>query len=424
MSELSSSVTGDRNADGHAPSGRRLKLTLPQALALIGPAFVAGAWRFGPGALTSAVQAGGQYAYELVWVMVLSTLLMFFFTDMAVRIGLSTPGSLVETTKRTLGRPVGFLAGAGVFAITLMFSVGNAIGAGIALRLLFGGSAVGWTLGCTVAVAVLVLLRDAYKAMERLLIALIALMSVGFMASAILSKPDWGAAAAGVVPHIPSGVGFLLVALVGTNFSINSAFYTGYATRERQLRPEQYRYITLADTIPGTVATGLMTILVIVVAAAVLGATGKAVSNFAQLSQVLQPLAGRAGSILFGLGFFGAAFSSMAANASAGGTLLADAMGWSDKLSSWRVRGLTMIVLAWGAFVTVVAKGSKIELIIIAQALTVLVAPFLGVLLVTLSNRRDIMGSLRSRWWHNIFGVLGLIVIAATCVRLIVKLTS
>ncbi|SBS29891.1 manganese transport protein MntH [Marinomonas spartinae] len=35
-------------------------------LLLMGPAFVAGAWRFGPGALTSAVQAGSLYGYQLL----------------------------------------------------------------------------------------------------------------------------------------------------------------------------------------------------------------------------------------------------------------------------------------------------------------------------------------------------------------------
>ena len=78
----------------------------------------------------------------------------------------------------------------------------------------------------------------------------------------------------GLIPNIPPGVGLLIVALVGTNFSINAAFYAGYATRERGLRPDQYRDATIADTIPGIVAPGVMTCLVIMVAAAVLGDTG------------------------------------------------------------------------------------------------------------------------------------------------------
>ncbi|WP_110689101.1 Nramp family divalent metal transporter [Salinicola endophyticus] len=404
------------------PAARGLSPTLPQMLALMGPAFVAGAWRFGPGALTSAVQAGSRYGYTLLWVILISAVLMFVFNDMAVRLGLASTDSIVATTKRKLGRPVGVLAGCGVFAITLMFAVGNAVGSGLALSLLLDGSVVGWTLACTVAVGALVAMRNAYKAMERLLVALVGLMSVGFLASTLLSDPDWAAAAKGLVPHFPAEAGVLLIAMIGTNFSINSAFYTGYAIHERQLKREQYRAITLMDTLPGNIATALMAMLIIIVSAAVLHATGTVANTFPQLAGVLEPLAGRLGAVLFGLGFFAAAFSSMAANASAGGTLLADALGWSGSLSSPRVKVLVYGVLVWGALVTLLAKGSPIELIIVAQALTVLVAPFLGIILFLLTRREDVMGDLKNGPWQTLFALLGLVAILAISGRLLFKL--
>ncbi|MBZ9557992.1 MULTISPECIES: Nramp family divalent metal transporter [unclassified Modicisalibacter] len=412
----------ERSASSATSRQARFSLSVPQMLALMGPAFVAGAWRFGPGALTSAVQAGSQYGYALLWVILVSAVLMFVFNDMAVRLGLASGDSVVAVTKRTLGRAVGVLAGFGVFAITLMFAVGNAVGSGLALSLLLGGSVVGWTLACTVAVGLLIAMRNTYKAMERLLVALIGLMSVGFLASTILSDPNWVAAAKGLVPQIPAQAGVLLIALIGTNFSINSAFYTGYAIHERKLKREQYRAITLMDTLPGNMATAVMAMLIIIVASAVLNATGAVVTTFPQLASVLEPLAGRLGSTLFGLGFFAAAFSSMAANASAGGTLLADALGWDSRLSSWRVKILVYGVLAWGAGVTLVSKGSPIELILIAQALTVLVAPFLGIILFLLTQRRDVMGDLRNGPWQTGFAILGLIAIFSISFRLIVKL--
>ena len=99
-------------------------------LALMGPAFVAGAWQFGPGNLTTAVQAGSGYLYTLIWVIVVSTILMIFLTDMSVRLGIRSPISLIASIKDELGTWVGVLAGVGVFLITLCFSVGNAVGSG------------------------------------------------------------------------------------------------------------------------------------------------------------------------------------------------------------------------------------------------------------------------------------------------------
>ncbi|NVE90906.1 Nramp family divalent metal transporter [Halomonas titanicae] len=391
-------------------------------LALMGPAFVAGAWRFGPGALTSAVQAGSQYGYMLLWVILVSAVLMFVFNDMAVRLGLASGDSVVQVTKQKLGRPIGVMAGFGVFSITLMFAVGNAVGSGLALSLLLGGSVVGWTLASTVAVGLLIAMRNTYKAMERLLVALIGLMSVGFLASTILSDPDWAAAAQGLIPKFPAEASVLLIALIGTNFSINSAFYTGYAIHERKLNRQQYRAITLMDTLPGNVATAFMAMLIIIVASAVLHSTGTVATTFPQLASVLEPLAGKVGAVLFSLGFFAAAFSSMAANASAGGTLLADALGWNSSLSGWRVKLLVYGVLAWGATVAVVAKGSPIELIIIAQALTVLVAPFLGIILFLLTRREDVMGDLKNGPLQTTLALVGLVTIFAMSSQLVFRL--
>lgn len=400
----------------------RFSLTLPQMLALMGPAFVAGAWRFGPGALTSAVQAGSQYGYMLLWVILVSAVLMFVFNDMAVRLGLASGDSIIKVTKHKLGRTVGVMAGLGVFSITLMFAVGNAVGSGLALSLLLGGSVVGWTLASTVAVGLLIAMRNTYKAMERLLVALIGLMSVGFLASTILSDPDWAAAAQGLIPKFPAEASVLLIALIGTNFSINSAFYTGYAIHERKLNRQQYRAITLMDTLPGNVATAFMAMLIIIVASAVLHSTGSVATTFPQLASVLEPLAGKVGAVLFSLGFFAAAFSSMAANASAGGTLLADALGWNSSLSGWRVKLLVYGVLAWGATVAVVAKGSPIELIIIAQALTVLVAPFLGIILFLLTRREDVMGDLKNGPLQTTLALVGLVTIFAMSSQLVFRL--
>lgn len=402
-----------------APPGRRSKFL--RALALMGPAFIVGAWQFGPGNLTSAVQAGSRFGYSLIWVIVLSTALMIMFTDMSIRIAIQAHGgSMIETIKKILGRVTGGLSGVGVFAITLMFSVGNAVGAGLGISLVFGGSPVLWTLACTALVASTLLARRLYTVIEKILLTVVVVMGICFVITAFLSRPDWSEAATGLIPTIPSGVGLLLVALVGTNFSINAAFYAGYASRERGLRRDQYRDTTLADTIPGIVAPGVMTALVIVAAAAVLGGTGQAGASLGQLAGVLEPIAGDAGRIIFGIGFFGAAFSSMIANATAGGTLLADGLGYGNRLSSLKVKLGILAVLAFGAAVTVIAGGaSPVQLIITAQAVTVVVAPILGVLLIILANNRTLMGDLRNKWWQNTIAIIGMIAILATCYRLV-----
>jgi manganese transport protein len=112
----------------------------------------------------------------------------------------------------------------------------------------------------------------------------------------------------------------------------------------------------------------------------------------------------------------------MVANATAGGTLLADGIGWGNTLNARRVKMLILLVFAFGAVVTAVASTPPVELIVAARAMAVLVAPLLGVLLVILANNRRLMGDMRNRAWQNIVSALGLMAIAASCYSLLTNL--
>jgi Mn2+/Fe2+ NRAMP family transporter len=419
LAQREQTVTHENTPAATPPAKRR---TFLGYLALMGPAFVVGAWQFGPGNLTTAVQAGSRYEYTLVWVIAVSTILMIFFTDMSVRLGIATPTSLIASIKHHLGKPIGVLAGFGVFGITLMFSVGNAVGSGLGLSMVFGGSAVLWTVACTATVAFVLAFRNVYGIVEKALLAIVALMAVAFVASAVVAQPDWYRSLEGMTPILPAGSEILIVALVGTNFSINAAFYTSYGIKEHRRTRADYRDITLVDTIPGIVAPGIMTALVIIVAAAVLGRTGGEATSINALASVFAPLAGPVGSVLFALGLSGAAFSSMIANATAGGTMLSDALGRGATAGSPTARIFTGAILAFGLLITLSFQSSPVGLIVIAQSLTVLIAPLLGVLLVIMSNKKAVMGDLRNRWWHNLFGAIGLVTILASSVRLITTL--
>ncbi|PPF43165.1 manganese transporter [Pseudoclavibacter sp. AY1F1] len=393
-----------------------------QQLALIGPAFVAGAWQFGPGNLTTAVQAGSSYQYTLIWVIAVSTVLMIFLTDMSVRLGIKSPVSLIASIKDHLGKPFGVVAGVGVFLITLCFSVGNAVGSGLGLSMLVEGSSpVMWTAICTLGVAAVLFIRSIYNVIEKVLIGIVALMAICFVVSAFVVNPDWSAAGRGLILTAPEGSWLLIVALVGTNFSINAAFYTSYGTKERGRTEEDYRDVTLVDTIPGIIAPGIMTGLVIIVAAGALGKTEETATSITGLAAIFEPLAGPVGGFIFALGFAGSAFSSMIPNAIAGGTMLSDAVGRGGSANTLTARITSGFILAFGLGVTLLFQTSPVELIVLAQALTILVAPILAALIIIMANRRSLMGEMRNRWWQNAFGIIGLFAVLALSVRLLMS---
>nr|WP_230990012.1 MULTISPECIES: Nramp family divalent metal transporter [Rhodococcus] len=407
------------------PAGsRRAQRTWVRTLTMAGPAFIAGAWQFGPGNLASAVQAGSEYSYSLIWVIALSTVFMLVYADMSVRLGIRTPVSMISSVKDVLGRRVGVAAGVGVFIITLCFSVGNAVGSGLGLSMVFGGSPLIWSAVCTTFVGLILLFRNVYRTVERVLLVIVALLAATFVISAVIAQPDWFQAVNGLVPSIPPGGQLLVVALVGTNFSLNAAFFTSYGTHERKRTAAEYRQTTIADTVPGIVAPGIMTSLVIIVAAAVLGRADTEATTLAGLAKIFEPLAGPVGSTIFALGLSGAAFSAMVANATAGGTMLSDALDKGPSPSTLTAKRTSAVILAFGLVITILFTKSPVQLIIVAQALTVLIAPFLGFLLFVMSNNSQLMGNLRNTWWKNVIGALGFVSILSLSGLLIYELLS
>src|SRR5690606_11338953 len=111
-------------------------------------------------------------------------------------------------------------------------------------------------------------------------------------------------------------------------------------------------------------------------------------------------------------------------NATAGGTMLSDGLGHGASSSSRTAKFVSAGILMFGVAVTVVFQSSPVQLIVIAQALTVFIAPILAALIIIMANRTTLMHDMRNRWWQNVAGVIGLVAVLALSVRLLVTLIT
>src|SRR5690606_15689965 len=118
----------------------------------------------------------------------------------------------------------------------------------------------------------------------------------------------------------------------------------------------------------------------------------------------------------------GAAFSSMLANATAGGTMLSDGLGRGASASSLTAKCVSAAILAFGVAVTLIFQASPVQLIVIAQALTVFIAPILAALIIIMANRTKLMHDMCNTWWQNAAGIIGLVAVLALSVRLLITL--
>lgn len=379
-------------------------------LSSLGPAIITAALVLGPGSLTVSSIIGANFGYHLIWAIALAAIFMMVFTEMSARIGMSTNQTLLTTIRQKYGKVVTILIGIGAFLVTASFQAGNAIGSGVALNVLTGISQDLWTILFTLVAMSLLLFKDFYKVLEKLMLVLVAIMLFSFVTTLIIAKPSLSGIAQGLVPSIPSGSLLLMIALFATTFSIVGAFYQSYLVQEKGWNKSNMKE-GIRESYSGIIVLGLISGVVMMSAAAVLLPQGIAIGSVADMGKSLEPLYGNWATTIFMIGLWGAAVSSLTGNATIGGALLADALGLGSKLNDKAVRYCIIAVMAIGAIVAVAFGRIPIQLITLAQAVTIIVVPLIGIVLYMVANDKKVMGEFNNSITKNIIGIIGLVVL-------------
>lgn len=381
----------------------------------IGPAFITAALVFGPGSIATASSMGASFGYELLWVPVIATILMLCFVNIGVRIGLTTDKSILGTITQRLTGIVAILVGIGSFLVVTSFQAGNSAGTGAAGQLLFGGDPRIFAIVFTIIGLIFVWIPKFYSALEKVMIAIILIMLVAMTTTAVVSKPDMSAVVAGLVPRIPDGSVPLVVGLAATTFSVVGALYQIQLVREKGWTAADFKSAR-RDAVIGTLILGVLSAVIMIAAAATLNPAGIEVTSPAALAQILEPI-GSWAVVLFAIGLWCAAFSSMIGNSTIGGTMLAGVFkADGGGISSLPVKLCISLVIVLGGVVAALFGGVPIQLILTAQAVTILAVPLIGVVMVLLGRHRD-RGTLRMGVPQLILALFGLAFLAFLAVN-------
>jgi manganese transport protein len=376
----------------------------------LGPGLITAALVFGPSKMTITSKLGAEYGFSLVWIIVVAIFFMIVFTSMAARIGMATNQSLLSSIRERFGKPASIAVAVSVFLVCTSFQAGNSIGVGIAIGEMTGTPPKQWIILFTLAGIGLLFFRAFYKVLEKIMILLIGLMLVAFITTFILVKPQVSQIVSGLSPSIPQGSLGLVIAFTASCVSIVGAFYQSYLVQERK-RINVNVLHTRNDSFTGIFILGIMSSIVLICAAAVLQPKGIKVNTATDMSKALEPLFGRYASLLFLTGLFGAAFSSLIGNASVGGTLLGDGLGYGSQLSSPKVRWLIALVMVIGAIIAIVFGKLPLQLIVFAQSITIFIVPFIGITMYMIANDGKLMGEMKNKLAAKLFGGLGLLII-------------
>jgi manganese transport protein len=375
-----------------------------------GPGFLVAAAFIGPGTVTTATLAGASYGYSLIWVVLISIFAAIVLQEMVGRFSLSTKidvaSALVQLTKhKWLKHGFQILAFLAIIVGCAAYEAGNIIGGTLGLNILTGVPKYLWIILISLIAIILLWWRN-YKVIEKFLISLVVIMGISFFITALMVKPDLSSIIKGFIPGVPEKSMLLVLALLGTTVVPYNLFLHSAAILKKWkdkndipwMRTDAYLSIGLG---------GLITVSIIVTAAAAYFLKGMAIKSPADLSLQLAPLYGKLAKIFFGIGFFSAGLSSAITAPYAAAWTASGLFGWKE--DSWKFRSIFSIVILFGAIVSIFAL-KPLHMIVIAQVTNALLLPIVSLFVLYLLNKKE-TGEFKNTILQNILFVIVFIII-------------
>jgi len=394
---------------------RTWKTRLLTLLAIVGPGIIVMVGDNDAGGVATYAQAGQNYGYSLLWVLLLLVPVLIVNQEMVVRLGAVTGVGHARLINERFGRGWGWFSVGDLFLLNFLTIVTEFIGISLAADY-FGISK--YIVVPTSAVALVAIMASgSFRRWERAMFLFIAitLLQIPML---LMSHPHWGQAAKSfVVPSISGGISsdavLLIIAIVGTTVAPWQLFFQQSNVVDKRITPRFMAY-ERADTVLGA--------FVVIVGATALLMTGdwaarstSTVGNFTDagaLAQLLGQHSHTLGSffaiVLMDASIIGAAAVTLATSYAFGdvfGLKHSLHRGFADA-KQFYLSYTAMVVLAAGI---VLIPGAPLGLITTAvQALAGLLLPSASVFLLLLCNDPQVLGPWVNRPWLN--WVAGIIV--------------
>ena len=379
----------------------------------LGPGPLVAAAFVGPGTVTVCTLAGVNFGYELLWALALSIVATSVLQEKAARIGLITQQGLASVITFTLSKGLlrYFSIGVILFSIVLgnaAYEAGNISGGAMGMELFltlpllnFGQIQINLLNMSIGLIALSLLLWGNFQKITQILTALVIMMSLAFLFTAIIMMPEFGKVAAGFVPRIDQSNIFSIVALIGTTVVPYNLFLHSSLISQKWQAVSDLKYIRV-DTLVSVILGGLVSMTIVITAA---GSDALSVSNAADLAKGLEMGVGVYAKYLIAFGLFAAGITSAITAPLAGSLVVCDIFGWPKSIQGKYMRGCILLILGLGLVFS--SLGIKpVQLISAAQIANGILLPILSAYILWLVNKKSIMKNSVNNLSMNIIGGL------------------
>ena len=240
------------------------------------------------GSIGTALQAGANFRYELLWALLVGTVCIAFLVEMTGRLAAVSHHTVIDAMRKRFGFRFQAWPLAAQVVVDLFVLASELGGASLALELATNVSMRIWVI--PIALGVWALLWFGTFDMIEHGVAVLGLVTLCFVVAAIKLGPDWHAARRSLVPHMPSlnrgQYAYLAVGILGATVSPYLAtFYSSGGVEEEW---------TTKDLMPNRIVAALgmgfgalVAMAVVIVAAIVLAPRGVKAETYQQAAFIL-----------------------------------------------------------------------------------------------------------------------------------------
>ncbi len=364
-----------------------------RVLLLLGPAFVAAVAYVDPGNFAANFSAGAKYGFLLLWVLVAANLMAMLVQYLSAKVGIVTGKSLPEVVAEKLGRKSRLAYWLQAELVAISCDIAEIVGGAIALNLLFGLPLVvgGLITGIVSLLLLLIYRRGATKYFERVIMALLLIIPIGFVVGLIMKPADPIALAGGLLPRFDGAETILLAtAMLGATIMPHVVYLHSALARDRHGKVKKklipsYLKATRFDVGIAMVLAGSVNIAMLVLAATALRnlpGTDTLEGIHSVLGTVVSPVV----AFLFALSLLISGFVSTSVGSQAGAVIM---QGLLNKKIHVLVRRL--ITLAPALFVLAIGVDPT-QALIVSQIGLSFGVPFALVPLAMITSSKRIMG--------------------------------
>ena len=377
-----------------------------RALAFAGPGYLVSVGYMDPGNWATDIAGGSKFGYDLLFVVLLSSVLAIVMQSLAARLGIATGRDLAQICRDRYPRPVAIALWLVCEAAIIACDLAEVIGTAIALQLLFGLPLLwGAALTALDAFLVLLLMRRGFRALEAFVVALLGVIAICFGLQIALAQPSLAAVLAGFVPKtaIVSNQAMLYIAIsiVGAtimphNLYLHSAIVQ---TRNYDRSPAGKREAAGLATVDSTIALTLALFVnaaILILAAAVFHANGKTdIAEIGDAHALIAPLLGAGvASTLFAIALLASGVNSTVTATLAGQVVMEGFL--QLRLAPWQRRLLTrgIAIMPVLAVTAIYGESGTGQLLVMSQVILSMQLPFAMVPLVAFVASKELMGPL------------------------------